>query len=166
MNSTAITTSDGILKSVIGKGFLGTCVTVMIINPLYYLYRHGPGFIGSWKSAVDSQICVVLSGHTADQYFWDDAQNRYACQEMISKQFNSYITLLGIFFYFWMLVMFVFALFRATRQALEFILFFIVDQVKTTICKKKSSRSKDSTSRPFKKRKLEERITPSYKTIS
>lgn len=70
---------------------------VVLINPLYYLYREGPhlqGF-GFWYGQNDSFICAQISKY--DPEFWKEHPEH--CDDLIRRHFNSYVSLVITVFY-------------------------------------------------------------------
>lgn len=74
----------------------------LILGPLFYLYIHGPSFLGFgfWRGKKFAEICSELSG-IKDTSFWELTQeNQLKCKEIIYNQFYSIYILIIIITYF------------------------------------------------------------------
>lgn len=73
----------------------------LIVEPLRRLYLHGPGstHFGFWAGQETTDICSDLTSASAG--FW--LQNMEDCQKLIDDRFESFLILLEVCGYFWIL---------------------------------------------------------------
>lgn len=86
----------------------GRAVTRTIFEkPLFYVYMHGPRYLGGWKSRAEADICSAMTN--VDASFWHI--NAGECSDMILKDFQSVYAVLMILLYVYFLVQVVQGLF-------------------------------------------------------
>jgi hypothetical protein len=74
------------------SGFLWSICALVIIHPLYAVFRFGPRWqsVGFWAGRGDAEICTELTG--MKETFWlSSLENQEACTEKIMLNFMSFL---------------------------------------------------------------------------
>ncbi len=79
---------------------------VVFGQPVFYVYMHGPNWIG-WKSRAEADICSAMT--SVDAGFW--RVNPTECTEMILRDFHSVYSVVLFVLYAYLLVQFLQGLF-------------------------------------------------------
>ena len=71
-----------------------------IIAPTYWLiYRRSPWWVAGFEGRESSDICHQLTGHRMSSEFWNKTENIEECEEMIFKQFITFVSPVHYFVY-------------------------------------------------------------------
>lgn len=72
---------------------------VLVGNPIFYVYLHGPSWMGGWKSRPEEDICAQLTSVEAD--FW--YKNPSQCTDLIFRDFHAIYAVVQLVLYLWLL---------------------------------------------------------------
>lgn len=94
---------------------------VLIGQPIFHLYLHGPSWAGGWKSRSASDICAHLTN--VDATFW--INNPIECDALIFRDFNSMYSFVQFILYAYLcaqcfqILMLRYVIFRPMFQTLK-----------------------------------------------
>jgi hypothetical protein len=75
--------------------------TLLVSDPLFVFYLHGPRMIGCWGGNSYPQICGRITTHS--EIFWHD--HHIECQQIISDKFEAFQLTFAVATYFLILTM-------------------------------------------------------------
>ena len=72
---------------------------VLVGSPIFYVYLHGPSWMGGWKSRPEEDICAQLTSVEAD--FW--YKHPLQCTDLIFRDFHAIYAVVQLVLYLWLL---------------------------------------------------------------
>ena len=111
-------TSLGQQLNVSLPSFFQSIIDMLFEAPLFQLYIHGPAFhnFGFWEGRPKEEICSSMTGVPTSHW----SINQMLCEELILNRFESWIVLVYVGIYLWILFKIALQTFKLCRYSKRF----------------------------------------------